>query len=307
MKKKIVNYDGYDYDYSTYWKDREYENNAEHIVLNNLLANRSGNWFIDIGGSYGRLTDTYYKKYKNCIILDYSLKTLQRNYQNITKNFPNVTLIAANAYKTPFKDNVFDGGIMVRVLHHIKKQQECFKEISRIFRKDGTYIQEFANKIHIKARIKAFFTGDKEIKTHKPYQQPAISLEGAKGEGVYFLNYHPKYIKNLLEKAGFNIEEKQGCSYLRIPLLKKVLGTKILTFFEKFLQKILGRTNVSPSIFFSTKLNIGKKSNSYKKITDILVCPACKSKLNFENNNAVCTTCNKKYFKRNNIWDFRIE
>lgn len=307
MKQKVVNYDGYDYDYSTYWKDRQYENNAEHIALEKLLKNRSGDWFVDIGGSYGRLTDTYSQKYKNCIILDYSLKTLKRNYASIIKKFPNVTFIAANAYKTPFKDSVFDGGMMVRVLHHIKNQKECFQEISRIFQKDGIYIQEFANKIHIKARIRAFLIGDKEIKTEKPYQQPTISLEGAKGDGVYFLNYHPEHVKDLLNESGFKVVEKQGCSYLRIPLLKKLLGTKILTFAEKILQIVLAKTNIPPSIFFSSKLNIDKEQNSYKKITDILACPVCKSTLKFENDAAFCEKCNRKYFKKNNIWDFRVE
>ena len=97
MSKKVVNYDGFDYDYTTYWKNRAYENNAEHLVLDSLLKNESGKWFIDIGGSYGRLTDTYSSKFDNCIIIDYSLKTLKKNNDLVVKSFPNTTLNAANA------------------------------------------------------------------------------------------------------------------------------------------------------------------------------------------------------------------
>jgi ubiquinone/menaquinone biosynthesis C-methylase UbiE len=119
---KIADYDTLNYDYKQYWKNREYENSAEQIALEKLLINENGTWFIDIGGSFGRLTPTYYKKYKNCIILDYSLNTLQNNYEYIKKNFPNTIMIAADAYHLPFKDDSFDV-IMVRVLNLIEKQK----------------------------------------------------------------------------------------------------------------------------------------------------------------------------------------
>lgn len=307
MKQKVVNYDGYDYDYSTYWENREYENNAEHLVLNKLLEEEKGDWFIDVGGSYGRLADTYSKKYKNCVILDYSLKTLQKNQAFITKKYPNCILIAANAYKLPFRKEVFDGGLMVRVLHHIEKQREYFIEVARVFKEDGIYIQEFANKIHLKARIRGLLTGDKELRDEKPYQQPTIHLEGAVGGGVSFLNYHPKYIEKLLEDTGFEIEEKQGCSYLRVPILKKVLGTKLLTGLEEILQTLFPNSNIPPSIFFKTELDIGEEGEKYKELKDIIVCPACKSDIELKEDTVFCKECKKKYIKKGGIWDFRTE
>jgi len=307
MSQELVNYDGYNYDYSTYWKGREYENKAEHIVVEKLLAKEGGDWFIDIGGSYGRLADSYAHRYKNCIILDYSLKTLKKNKDCITKNFPNTILIAANAYKMPFRKEVFNGGIMVRVLHHIENQKDYFEEIARILKKDGIYVQEFANKRHLKARIRAFLLGDKSIKDEKPYQQPTIHLEGAKGGGVSFLNYHPKYIERLLEESGFNVEKKQGCSYLRIPLLKKVFGTKFLLFFERILQTTLSKSNIPPSIFLKSELEKGSKGEKYSNLKEILFCPSCKSSLNFKKNSCICEQCKKKYIKKDGIWDFRTE
>jgi ubiquinone/menaquinone biosynthesis C-methylase UbiE len=307
MQQKVVNYDGYDYDYSTYWQGREYENQAEHLVLQNFLEKEKGNWFIDIGGSYGRLADGYADKYRHCIILDYSLKTLQKNHQFITKNYPNCILIAGNAYSMPFKENIFDGGLMVRVLHHIERQRDYFKELSRILKEDGIYIQEFANKIHIKARIKAFLSGDKSIKDRKPYQQPTIHLEGAKGDGVSFLNYHPEYIETLLEESGFDIEEKQGCSYLRIPILKKIFGTKILLFFEKIFQNLFAKADISPSIFFKTELDEGEEGKKCEKLEEIVACPSCKGALKLEEDTATCKDCEKKYIKEKGVWDFRTE
>ena len=309
MNEKVVNYDGYDYDYSTYWKDREYENIAEHKVLDKLFEDKEGDWFIDIGGSYGRLADTYANKYKNCIILDYSFKTLKKNANLIQKQYPNTFLIAANAYKMPFRNNSFDGGLMVRVLHHIERQAEYFTELARILKEDSTYIQEFANKVHIKARLRAILRQDRTLLSKDPYQQPSGNLEGAQGTGVSFLNYHPEYIEELMEEKDFEIENKQGCSYLRIPLLKKILGTKILVLLESVLQKLLPQADISPSIFLETELDKEDEEEEikYYTIEDILVCPKCKSSLKFGESIAICDNCHKEYLKDGKVWDFRIQ
>jgi len=42
----------------------------------------------------------------------------------LVNKYPGIHLIAANAYKMPFKNNTFDGGLMVRVLHHIENPKE---------------------------------------------------------------------------------------------------------------------------------------------------------------------------------------
>lgn len=307
MSSTIVNYDKYDYDYTQYWSNRAYEHSAECLVIKRFLKDQKGHWFIDIGGSYGRLSECYAERYKNCVILDYSLKTLQKNYHTIIKSHPNITLVAANAYKMPFKRDVFDGGLTVRVLHHIKQQSQFFDEVARVIKMDGKYILEFANKIHIKARLRAFFSNDSGLNDLEPYQQPLIHLEGAKDGGVHFLNYHPKYLEDILKNEGFKIEQKQGCSYLRIPFLKKFLGTKFLIFFEKLFQKILPKADISPSVFLNTKLDIKGEKSVYLNFEDILVCPACKHGLRIKNGEAECLHCYRKYIKKKGVWDFRIE
>ena len=128
---KVTDYDFFGYDYANYWSNRRYENEAEKILLTKIFSSKNGNWFLDIGGSYGRLSSTYYKKYTNPIILDYSLQTLVKNKDILKTKYPNIQLIAANAYKLPFKDNTFDGALMVRVLHHIEKPSTYFEETSK--------------------------------------------------------------------------------------------------------------------------------------------------------------------------------
>ena len=59
----VSDYDKFDYDYSQYWNSRMYEDMAEKHLLHKLFSNKKGEVFLDIGGSYGRLTSTYYDKY----------------------------------------------------------------------------------------------------------------------------------------------------------------------------------------------------------------------------------------------------
>ncbi len=306
---KIADYDTYDYDYSTYWGKREYEHKSEVLVLEKLLKNKEGEWFVDIGGSFGRLTGLYYKKYSNPVIVDYSLKTLQKNYSRLKRDFPDIQLIAANAYFLPFRNNTFEAGLMVRVLHHIQEQKKYTKEISRIINSGGIYIQEYANKVHIKAVIRALLTFNLSFFNRSVYQQPdKHNYEGTKeGSKVLFLNYHPRYIYELFKENNLDIKVKYGCSFLRINFLKKFLDCKTLLFGENIFQRTLSWANIAPSIFVMAEV---KKENvnpkKFNTLNDILLCPKCKGELKIDEKKAVCKECKTEYLKKENIWDFRI-
>jgi len=309
----ISDYDKLNYDYSQYWQERLYENLAEKSLLNKIFENSRGNWFLDVGGSYGRIISTYYDSYKHPVILDYSLNTLIKNKEIIKNRYPKVILIAANAYKMPFRESSFDGGVMVRVLHHIEKSEDYFKEAKRVFKKDAKYVQEFPNKVHIKAKIKALFGRDLGFFSEEPYEQPiGKNLEGSKKEeGGIFLNYHPAYVRSLLEKNDFVIEQKFGCSFLRSQTIKKLLGVDLMIFIEKILQKTLFWTNIPPSIFFETTLQkkeMNEKTEQSSDLKDILACPSCKGDLSFEKEGyARCKKCDLEFSPKNDIWDFRVE
>jgi ubiquinone/menaquinone biosynthesis C-methylase UbiE len=305
---KISNYDQFDYDYSKYWKNRNYEHVSEVHALSKLMNDMKGKWFMDLGGSYGRHLPNYYSKYENPIIVDYSLNTLINNKERIWKSYPNTKLVAANAYYLPFRDSVFDGSTMVRVLHHIENTDQFFTELVRVLKDKSTHIQEFANKMHIKARITHLLKMDKAFFSTEPYQQPTHNnFEGSNGIESVFLNFHPTYLKKMLKEKGFRLLTKQGVSYLRLGILKKIFPSILLFNLEKLMQKMFGRTHISPSIFYKLSLKKDSKSKDYEAFEDILVCPKCKTDLKFRNEECVCTQCKNRYEKVAGVWDFRVQ
>lgn len=308
---KVTDYDFFGYDYANYWSNRRYENEAEKMLLTKIFASKNGNWFLDIGGSYGRLSSTYYKKYTNPIILDYSLQTLLKNKDILKNKYPNIQLIAANAYKLPFKDNTFDGALMVRVLHHIEKPSTYYEELHRVMNRNSFYIQEFANKVHFISTLKALVKFNFKFFSKEPYQQPTKgNFEGTKsGEEAIFYNYHPKYVKELLTKNGFTVVKKHGCSYIRSAFLKKIFGEEIMIVKERILQPLLSWSNIPPSVVYESIIKKDTKDDitHTSELEDILACPKCKGILSITNNEANCKKCSLTFVKQDDIWDFRIK
>lgn len=303
---KISNYDENDYDYSVYWKNRNYEHNSEVTVLSKLLNNESGEWFLDIGGSFGRHLPIYSKNFKHPVITDYSLNTLINNKFRILKNYPSANLVAANAYFLPFRNSVFNGTMMVRVLHHLEDSKLAFNEAQRCSQSNSIHIQEVANKVHLKARIKHMF--DLKFFDWTPYQQPTKhSFEGTNGTETVFLNYHPDYIRDQFTKLNFKLISKTSVSMFRLGIFKRIFSPTLLNLFEKIFQLTLGWTYLAPSVFLKFKNLNSSETIKYNKLEDILVCPKCKSELKFKNEECVCTECNSKFEKVAGVWDFRIE
>jgi len=310
-KPFVVNYDDHHYNYKSYWKNRDYENVVEQNTLKKLLKKHMFETFIDIGGSFGRALPTYYDHANLPIILDYSLETLQQNYNEIKTKYPKTELIAGNAYHLPFVENSISGGIMIRTLHHIEFPNKYLGELRKILTPEAIYIQEYANKHHVKAILKALFQRKWEFFNHKPYQQPSQGYhEGAKpGEDYVFLNFSNQFITTLLKKNGFKIKKEIGTSFFRIPQIKKIVPTPILARLDLFLQNVPGIQTLAPSIYIKTSLTKRQHSeNVSTNIYKILACPKCKTRLIQEDQTHLkCYTCNTIYQEKSNIWDLRYD
>ncbi len=286
---KIQDYDSVNYDYREYWRDREYENLSEVNILKKII--KEGKNFIDVGGAYGRLTPIYQDKFKYSILFDYSYKNLKR-----AKVGSNVFRVCGDIYNLPFKDNSIEGGMCVRVMHHIESPELAIKELSRVISSD--FYLEFANKNNFLALIRSKFSSKyRRLNTikiqHKKDSQGFI-------EDQVFLNFSPKFIKKIINPY-FEIKEEYSVSNFRQKILKNIFPLKFLIFLDNLFQSIFKIISFGPSIF----LKLEKKSREkfiLKDIEDILICPKCKSDLS----KTRCPKCKIDYLDKVGIFNFRL-
>ncbi|MBN2101113.1 methyltransferase domain-containing protein [Candidatus Dojkabacteria bacterium] len=305
----ITYYDKYDYDYSQFWKDRDYENFSETNVLKKILKNSTGNWILDVGGSYGRLTDLYYQKFHNCVLCDYSEKALEQAREDFKKRgIKNVNLVAANVYNLPFKTATFDSALMVRVIHHLEDWDTAISEVSRILSSKALFVLEFANKHNIKAILRAIlkfnfkyiFSGEpSKIETSKSPEGTEATVPGI----IY--NYSPRHIRNLLVSHEINIKRSYCLSFLRIPFIKKFVPSVLLKVVEKFFQVVLGWTKITPSIIYQSYKKNGLSQQHFSDVEDLLCCPKCKGELDRKPSSLLCSKCNISFNIKNKVYDLR--
>lgn len=305
----IAEYDLSKYDYEQYWKQgRDYEHESDMLALRKLLRGETGDWYIDLGGSYGRTVSAYRSKFLHCVLSDYSIEALKKARKNLKeRRIQNVNLVAANIYNLPFKDESFSGAQMVRVLHHIENPELGITEIARIIRATGIFNLEFANKIHFIAKVRAFlkfklgFIFDKS-----PYMQPSRKTkQGTKSERGLFYNFHPKYIQEIMRKSGFKIVKKLSVSNLRSGFFKKLFSTSVLIKIEKLLQDLLAPLNFGPSQYYKLLKSKGKPTTCAKNIYEILCCPKCGGNLLKKHSDLICEECGEKFPITYGILDLR--
>lgn len=235
-----------DFDYPSYWKEREYEHGSEVFAISSFLERiKSVKHAVEIGAGYGRLIDYYAFRAKRITLIDPSsalLKIAKENYREKNINF--VKLKAENIGRK-FNRNSFDLAIMVRVLHHIEDIDVVFENIQKILKKNGHFILEFPNKYHFKARVTELLKGNITYRLDISRKE----VQGKKRKKVPFYNYHPDKIYDCLTQAGFEIIETRSVSNIRNPIIKKILSTHILLSLEKLLQKPFSYLSFGPSIF----------------------------------------------------------
>jgi ubiquinone/menaquinone biosynthesis C-methylase UbiE len=309
MNKEISDYDKYNYDYEKYWQDsdinRTYEDKSERSAITKLLKNvKTRNWFCDLGGGFGRLMDVYKDLFANVILVDYSFESLKKAKEKYQSTNTNIFFVAANAYHLPFRPDVLDCLLSVRMMHHMEDPTAAVKEMARTIKPKGNLILEFANKKHFFEVIKAVFGKSK---------MSPFTLEPKKRGDDLFYNFHPKFVKKELDGAGFQIQKTISVSNLRHGFFKKVLGVNVMLITEKVFQPFFNLLTFGPSIFVLAEKKSSEKNNpslsaGEADISDILLCPKCGSDdLMILKPEIRCKKCGKTYPVIDGVYDFRVE
>lgn len=286
---KICDYEGSNYR-TEFWegRGRNYEDRVERIALRRLLP-AHGQRLLEIGAGFGRLTNEYHM-YQQVVLLDYSLSQLQYAQALLGKS-DRYIYVAADAYKLPFRQGVFDGVTMIRVIHHMADVPSILRQVRRVMTSEGTFILEHANKRNLKAMLRYAL----RRQNWNPYDlQPLEFVE-------LNFDFHPEYIRQELTAASFALKERLPVSFFRVPLLKTILPIGLLAGLDHMLQY----TGVlyTPSIF-TKNTAVGESKNNLDTDT-LLVCPETGAELVREGNTLVSTGNGLRWAVRDGIYDFK--
>ena len=98
---------------------------------------------MELGAGAGRNTRRY-SGFEHVILLDYS-RTQLKQAQELLGDSDRYTYVAADIYRLPFVDGLFDAATMIRVLHHMADAPAALRQVRNVMRPGGKFILEFAN------------------------------------------------------------------------------------------------------------------------------------------------------------------
>jgi ubiquinone/menaquinone biosynthesis C-methylase UbiE len=296
----VCNYEGSDYQASFWDKGgREYEDRSEAIALKRLLP-KNGRLLLELGAGAGRNTPRY-KGFDRIILLDYSRTQLEQAQQRLGRS-ERYIFVAADAYKLPFVDGLFDAATMIRTLHHMADAPKALEQVKKVMRLGGSFILEFANKLNLKAIVR-YWLGRQ---AWNPF-----SLEPVEFVKLNF-DFHPAGIRNWLTEQGFTVEKTLTVSHFRVGLLKRLLPTSILVFFDSLFQWTGRWWQLSPSVFVKAIRGKPMDDNSqetfprFANVSVFFKCPDCGiAQLEHRKTHLECYSCGKKWEFKDGIYDFR--
>ena len=286
-----------DYEGSTYqtefWDEggRAYEDQVEAAALKRLLPPEGGELLLELGAGAGRNTPRY-EGYRRVVLLDYSTTQLQQARARLGDS-DRYIYVAADVYRLPFVDGLFDGATLIRVLHHLADGQAALNQIRQAMRPGGMFILEFANKQNVKAIARYLL----RRQTWSPFSPDPIEFV----ELNY--NFHPATTRDWLQKAGFAIERQLTVSHFRIWMLKRILPTSLLVGLDSLAQLTGNWWQVSPSVFVKNRAvgdtPIAAPGAFFK-------CPQCgSSDLEEGDSILVCGGCETRWGKEGGIHNFK--
>ena len=296
----VCNYEGSDYQ-TSFWDQggREYEDRTEAIALKRLLptpalvggVRESGKLMLEIGAGAGRNTPRYAGFER--IVPPESSRTQPQQAPARLGVGERYVYVAADAYRLPFVDGLFDGATMIRTLHHMADAPKALAQVRNVLQPGGVFILEFANKLNLKAILRYWLGKQK----WSPF-----TLEPVEFVELNF-DFHPRAVRNWLDGLGFKVERTLALSHFRMGLLKRLVPTGILVFLDSPLQWTGAWWQLTPSVFVRA---VAQGQPSAEKGSDFFKCPQCGgASLKEKTDHLLCPSCGSKWAFKDSIYDFR--
>jgi len=291
----VCNYEGSDYQQS-FWEQggREYEDRAEAIALKRMLP-KNGELMLELGAGAGRNTARY-AGFERIVLLDYSTTQLAQARQRLGRS-DRYIYVAADIYRLPFIDRLFDAATMIRALHHMADAPKALSQIRNILQPNAVFILEFANKLNFKS-IFRYWLGKQDW--------DPFTLEPVEFVKLNF-DFHPKAIRNWLGELGFSVEKILTVSHFRLGLLKRLIPAKLLAALDGLFQPTGALWQFTPSVFLKAKVK-GESQNieTPLNVIDLFKCPECgRGNLQEKMDHLLCPACQARWAVNDGIYDFR--
>jgi len=297
-----------DSDYQTsFWEQggREYEDLVEAIALKRLLP-KHGKLLLELGAGAGRNTPRY-AGFDRVVLLDYSRTQLEQARARLGDS-ERYLYIAADIYRLPFVDGLFDSATMIRALHHMADAPAALRQVGNVLQPGATFILEYANKQNLKAILRYWLKRqDWSPFTPEPVEFARLNFD-----------FHPKAIKKWLQAAGFTIERTLTVSHFRIGLLKRLIPARLLAAMDALFQPTGALWQLTPSVFVKAHA-VGRDSIppilgrdpippmvGHNPILSYFKCPECNHAWLDEGKGYLpCKSCGQKWEVRDGIYEFR--
>ncbi len=286
---RICDYEGSNYR-TAFWenKDRDYEDRVERVALRRLLP-KQGQRLLEIGAGFGRLTNEY-AAFDQVVLMDYSLSQLQYAQEHLGRS-ERFVYVAADAYKLPFVPGVFDAATMIRVLHHMADVPVVLEQVHQTLTQDATFILEHANKRNLKAMARFLL----KRQTWNPYDLAPVEFVELN------FDFHPAYVQQELNRAGFEMVRRLPVSFFRMGWLKRSVPTALLVQADSLLQQ--SNLLYAPSIFVHSVAR--DQSSNNLDTANIFACPETGTPLTRSGDYMICEATGKRWAIRDGIYDFK--
>ncbi len=286
----ICDYEGTSYR-ARFWEGqgREYEDLAERIAIQALLPARGGR-LLEIGAGFGRLADLYHG-YDQVILLDYAISGLREAQERLAASGRYV-FVAADLYNLPLAPGTCDVVVTVRVLHHVADIPAAFHQIACVLKPGGIYLLEYANKRHLKAIARYLLRRQRWSPfAGEPYEFARLNFD-----------FHPRWMAQQLQRAGFTVEAGRAVSHFRQPVLKRLVPPRVLAALDGLIQVPGAAWKLSPSVFLRARGGGSAAGNGEA----LFRCPACHGTALRPVPDALqCATCTAIWSTAGGIYNFK--
>ncbi|MEW6404694.1 MAG: class I SAM-dependent methyltransferase [Chloroflexota bacterium] len=293
----VCDYEGSDYQ-TSFWErgGREYEDRAEGIALKRLLP-RSGKLMLELGAGAGRNTPRY-TGFERVVLLDYSTTQLEQAQARLGRS-DRYIYVAADIYRLPFLEGLFDAATMIRALHHMADAPDALAQIRKVLQPGGIFILEFANKLNLKAILRYLLRRQK----WSPFTLEPVEFV------VLNFDFHPKAIRNWLKGLGLSIERTLTVSHFRVGWMKRLIPPRLLAALDGLLQPTGAWFQLTPSVFVKAKVESRRAEDKRQRvegIVELFKCPECAGGNLLEKaDHLQCPRCEARWAVKDGIYDFR--